>query len=84
VDVALEVNDRGRELFLEMIGRAQLDWAEVVFGNGQARVVDFRERTHKPGLYSLLDFRDGRMVRYVRLVARAQSPEARLVVRMAK
>ncbi len=83
-EVALDVNDRGDKLYLELTGRTQLDWAEVVFGNGQAQVVDFNARTHRPGLYSLLDFRDGRTVRYVRLLARAKSPQSRVVVRLQR
>ena len=83
-EVTLEVNDRGEKLYLELTGRTQLDWAEVVFGNGQAEVVDFNAGTHRPGIYSLLDFRDGRTVRYVRLLARAKSPESRIIVRLQK
>lgn len=83
-EVTLEVNDRGDKLYLELTGRTQLDWAEVVFGNGQAEVVDFNAGTHRPGIYSLLDFRDGRQVRYVRLLARAKSPESRIIVRLQK
>jgi len=83
-EAALDVNDRGEKLNLELTGRTQLDWAEVVFGNGQAEVVDFNAGTHRPGIYSLLDFRDGRQVRYVRLLARAQSPESRIIVRLQR
>jgi hypothetical protein len=46
--------------------------------------VDFGEKTYGAGLYNLLDFRDGRRVDHVRGVARAQSSEARLVLRMEK
>ena len=83
-EVTLEVNDRGDKLYLELTGRTQLDWAEVVFGNGQAEVVDFNAGTHQPGIYSLLDFRDWRTVSYVRLLARAKSPESRMIVRLQK
>jgi hypothetical protein len=84
-EFTLNCNARGERLWLEVKGgRVQADWAEVVFENGEARVVDFRERTHGPGLYSLLDFKDGRMVDHVRMVARARSDEARVVLRMEK
>ncbi len=83
-DVQLDVNDRGERLFLELRGRTRLQFAEVIFGNGEARVVDFANRDYRPGIYSLLDFADGRMVRYVHLVARATSPESRVIVRMEK
>jgi len=64
--------------------RVLVDWAEVVFENGDTRAVDFDEKTLKPGLYSLLDFRDGRKVDHVRMVARAKSYEARVVLKMEK
>ena len=83
-DFTLNVNDRGEKLYFELAGKAQLDFAEVVFGNGETQVVDFREYTRGPGIYSLLDFRDGRQVSHVRLVARAKSGECRIIVRMAK
>ena len=84
-EFTLNCDARGTRLWLEVAaGRAQFDWAEVVFENGEARVVDFRERTHGPGLYSLLDFRDGRRVDHVRLVARAKSSETKIVLRMER
>lgn len=84
-EFTLTCDARGRQLFLEIgSGRAQFDWAEVVFENGDAQVVDFNEKTHGPGLYSLLDFRDGRKVDHVRVVARARTDEAKLILRMAR
>jgi hypothetical protein len=83
-DFTLNVNDRGEKLYLELTGKAQLDFAEVVFGNGETQVVDFGEKTYGPGIYSLLDFRDGREVSHVRMIARAKSPETRLIVRMQR
>ncbi len=83
-EFSLNVNDRGTHLFLEVEGRAQLNFAEVVFANGEAQVVDFNEGTRGPGVYSLLNFADGRKVSHVRFVARAKTPEARLITRMAK
>ncbi len=84
-EFTLECNERGRKLDLEVAGgRVQFDWAEVVFANGDSRVVDFSEKTVGPGLYSLLDFRDGRKVDHVRVVAQAKSPEARVALKMEK
>jgi hypothetical protein len=84
-EFTLNCDARGTRLWIEVQnGRVQADWAEVVFENGDTQVVDFAERTHDPGLYSLLDFRDGRMVDHVRMVARAKSDEARVVLRMQK
>lgn len=84
-EFTLNSDSRGTKLWLEIMGgKAQVDWAEVVFENGETRVVDFKEKTYGPGLYSLLDFRDGRKVDHVRIVAKAKSDEARVVLRMEK
>jgi hypothetical protein len=84
-DLTLTADSRGRRLFLEVAsGKAQLEFAEVVFENGEVQVVDFDRATLKAGTYSLIDFRDGRHVDHVRLVARAKSDEARLVLMMEK
>jgi hypothetical protein len=82
-EFTLNADSRGEALYLEILGKAQLEFAEVVFENGEARVVDFNSRTRGSGVYSLLDFRDGRKVDHVRMVARAKSDEARIVLRMA-
>lgn len=84
-EFTLNCDTRGTRLWLEVMhGKVQVDWAEVVFENGDTRVVDFAEKTHGPGVYSLLDFRDGRMVDHVRMVARAKSDQARVVLRMER
>jgi hypothetical protein len=76
---------RGTKLWVEVAaGNAQFDWAEVVFENGKARVVDMKEWTRGPGLYPLLDLADGRKVDHVRMVARAKGDEARIVLKMQK
>jgi hypothetical protein len=81
----LNADARGTRLWLEVAnGRAQFDWAEVVFENGDAQVVDMKEWTRGEGVYTLLDFRDGRRVDHVRVVARAKSPETRITLRMEK
>jgi hypothetical protein len=82
-DVVLDVNDRGRSLYLELRGPTQLDFAEVVFSDGRAQAIDFRQQTPRNGIYELMDFRHGRRVDYVRLVARAIAPSVRISVRMA-
>lgn len=83
-DFALNVDSRGRALYLEVKGAAQVSFAEVVFDNGQTQVVDFADANLRNGVYQLLDFRDGRKVDHVRMVAAARSPNAKLIVRMAK
>jgi hypothetical protein len=82
-EFSLVSNARGRALYLEIVaGRVKFDWAEVVFDSGETQVVDFSEATRGRGLYLLHDFRDGRTVDHVRLVARAMTPEARVLLRM--
>jgi len=79
-DVTLGVNRRGSALYFKLDGKAQLNFAEVVFANGDVRVVDFEDKTRKSGIYSLLDFRDGREVSYVRMIARSKSDETRITL----
>jgi len=84
-DFTLTCKATGSKLWLEVpSGKVQVDWAEVVFGNGDARVVDFDEHTCAPGLYSLLDFAGGRAVDHVRVVARARTDEAQVHLRMQR
>jgi len=84
-EFTLDANARGTKLWLSVQnGRIQFDWAEVVFENGDARVVDFKESAYGEGLYPLLDFADGRRVDHVRIVARARSPEAKVALMMEK
>jgi hypothetical protein len=84
-EFTLNADSRGTALWLEVVsGKAQFDWAEVVFENGDTRVVDMKEWTRGPGYYQLLDFKDGRKVDHVRMVARARSDEARIVLKMEK
>ena len=71
-EFTLNVDRRGSGLLLEIDkGPAEISFAEVVFDNGEAQVVDFNDRRHSQGLYTLLDFKDGRKVDHVRLVAKA-------------
>ena len=74
-EFTMNVDRRGSKLLLDVErGAAQISFAEVVFENGETQVVDFNDRVHRQGLYSLLDFRDGRKVDHVRVVAKADSP----------
>jgi hypothetical protein len=84
VDTTLNVNNRGNALYLNIEGRAHLDFAEVQFDNGQVQVVDFREGQVERGTFLLLDFKNGRSVNSVRLIAKSQSPRARITVYLAK
>lgn len=71
-DFTMDVDRRGTRLLLDIDrGRAQISFAEVVFDNGEAQVVDFNDRVHTNGIYELVDFRSGRKVDHVRIVAKA-------------
>jgi hypothetical protein len=83
-DFTLNVNSRGRGLVMQLTGRVQLSFAEVVFENGDTRVVDFSNKTRTGGTYRLLNFADGRKVDHVHMVARAMSDGARVGVWMVK
>lgn len=83
-DISLGVHDRGSALLLDIDGEARLDFAEIVFANGDVQVVDFNNRKIKRGTFELLNFRDGREVSYVRLVAKAESETARVTLKMVK
>lgn len=82
-DFTLDTDRRGTRLVLEVEkGAAEISFAEVVFENGEAQVVDFNEKTLSRGLYSLLDFKDGRKIDHVRIVAQAQTGEAGIRVHL--
>lgn len=84
-EINFNSDQRGDKLFLEVAeGKVQFDFAEVVFENGDCQVVDFNEKTHKPGVYSLLDFKDGRKIDHVRVVARAKSDDAEVRLLLQK
>jgi hypothetical protein len=84
-DVTLNANARGGKLWLEIPdGKAQIDWAQITYGDGEAQVVDFGDKIHGAGLYALLNVEQGKTVDHVRLIARAKSSEVMLVVRMEK
>lgn len=84
VDTNFGVDGRGDALYLEIIGKAELNFAEVTFSNGNVQVVDFNEKTHGSGIYKLLDFADGRHVSTVRILALSKSKDTKLVVYLSK
>jgi hypothetical protein len=82
-EFALNVDRRGSGLLLEIDqGAAQISFAEVVFENGETQVVDFSDRVHARGVYSLLDFKDGRKVDHVRMVAKADTRSAEIALHL--
>lgn len=84
VDSNFGVDRRGDALFLQVDGRAQLEFAEVTFENGNVQVVDFNDRVYKSGIYELLNFADGRHVKTVRLLAKSQSGKTKFTIHMKK
>jgi hypothetical protein len=84
VDTNYGIDASGDALYLDIGGRAQLNFAEVTFANGNVQVVDFNEKTHGPGLFKLLDFSDGRHVKTVRVLAQSRTDETKLSVYLAK
>jgi hypothetical protein len=83
-DFTMNVDRRGSRLLLQIDrGAAQISFAEVVFENGETQVVDFDEKVHPRGIYSLLDFKDGRKVDHVRVVARAATDSTRISLHLA-
>ncbi|GBC79066.1 hypothetical protein HRbin09_00280 [bacterium HR09] len=83
-EFTLGVDGRGRELLFSVHGAAvKVNFAEVVFENGEAQVVDFNEKVVKPGTYRLLDV-SGRKVDHVRMVAKAVGATSRVTLALAK
>jgi hypothetical protein len=84
-EFTLNCENTGRKLWLEVVkGKVRFDWAEVVYANGEVQVVEMSESLRDPGHYLLLDFAGGREVDHVRMVAKAETPEARVVLKMEK
>jgi hypothetical protein len=84
VDTNFGIDSSGNALFLDINGKADLNFAEVTFANGNVQVVDFNERTHESGIYRLLDFADGRHVKTVRILAKSESENTKLSVYLSK
>ena len=84
-DFTMDVDRRGTRLLLDIEhGTAQIGFAEVVFENGEAQVVDFNDRVHRSGVYSLLDFANGRKVDHVRILAKAQNENTQIRVHLVQ
>ena len=84
VDTNFGIDESGNALFLDINGKAGLNFAEITFANGNVQVVDFNEHTHGTGFYKLLDFSDRRHVKTVRMLAKAVSDETKLTVYLSK
>ena len=80
VDCNFGLDKRGGAVLLEIEGTAQLNFAEVTFDNGDVQVVDFEDKEQRAGVYQVLNFADGRIVKTVRVLAKANSGDATLTV----
>ncbi|MBI3649524.1 MAG: hypothetical protein HY231_00565 [Acidobacteria bacterium] len=84
VDTSFGIDGTGDALYLDINGKARLNFAEVTFANGNVQVVDFNEKTHKTGIYKLLDLRDDRHIMTVRLLVKSESDATRLALYLGK
>jgi hypothetical protein len=84
VDANFGIDGKGEALYLDINGKAKLNFAEVTFASGHVQVVDFNEKTHKTGIYKLLDFKDDRQVMTVRLLTKSESDTTRLTIYLGK
>jgi hypothetical protein len=84
VDTYYGIDAAGDALFLDLNGKARLNFAEVTFANGKVQVVDFNEKTHQAGVYKLLDFTGDRHVMTVRILAKSEADETKLAVYLGK
>ena len=82
-DFTMNVDRRGDGMLLRIDrGAAQISFAEVVFDNGDAQVVDFNDKVYRKGTYAWLNFKDGRKVDHVRIVAQAETKETEITVHL--
>ena len=79
-DLNFGVDKRGGALYLKIDGQSQLNFAEVTFENGDVQVVDFEDKEQKSGIYQVLDFADGRVVKTVRVLAKSNSDDSTLTL----
>ena len=84
VDTNFGINASGDALYLDINGKARLNFAEITFANGHVQVVDFDDKSHKSGVYKLLDFRDDRHVMTVRILLKSEADSTRLAVYLSK
>jgi hypothetical protein len=84
VDSSFGVDSSGNALFIDINGTARLNFAEITFANGQVQIVDFNDQAHRTGVYKLLDFADGRHVKIVRILAKSEADESKLIIYLSK
>jgi hypothetical protein len=84
-DFTMNVDATGSRLLLQIDhGPAQVSFVEVVFENGETRVVDFADGVHRQGLYEVIDFAGERRVDHLRVVGKASGEHTELVLRLVR
>jgi hypothetical protein len=72
------VDEKGDALYMEVDGKADFDFADITFENGEVQVVDFNQKSYGKGIYMIHSFAGRRNVKTVRLVARSKADETTL------
>lgn len=79
----MPVDQSGHELVLNVQnGETQISALEVYFNNGQVEQINLQDQSFGNGTYSLVNFGGQRYVNSIKLVARSQSPQTNLTVRL--
>jgi hypothetical protein len=82
-EFTLNVDRRGDRVLMQVErGAAQISHAEIVFENGEAQVVEFNDRIERPGIYSVIDFKDGRKIDHIRVVAKAAAESTEITLQL--
>lgn len=82
-EFVMNVDRRGTKMYIEIErGAAQIDQATVVFDNGDAQVIEFADRVQRTGTYELIDFKSGRKVDHVRVIAKADTGKSEIVLHL--
>ena len=84
VDTNYGVDGNGNTLFLDLNGKAQLNFAEVTYANGNVQVVDFNEQSFSSGTYTLVDLGAGEHIMTVRILAKSETDDTKLAVYLGK
>ena len=84
VDANFGIDGTGDAIFLDLNGKARLNFAEVTFASGNVQVIDFDEKTHKTGVYKLMDFASDRHVMTVRILVKSETEATKLALYLGK
>lgn len=84
VDANFGIDGTGDAIFMDLNGRAKLNFAEVTFASGNVQVIDFDEKTHKTGVYKLMDFAADRHVKTVRILVKSETDDTKLALYLGK